>query len=234
MAFHARTVDTSRLREWSAGLLPPLPSDACWQVNASHVDAAIRYAKNTSPGPDGIPYSAYKYFAGSSSVLHACVGDMSSVSFSSLPDGFNHGNLSCLPKKPSGQCEDGSHYYTPEGTRPLSVVNTDNRILASSLRLRSEPIFNAWISGAQRGFLRGRSMIANIMDVDFVARIASFMHSMPALASFDFKAAFPSVSHEYMWAMLELIGVPARAIHAYKCLYVDNRQVVCFRGRRGK
>ena len=49
--------------------------------------------------------------------------------------------------------------YTPAGTRPLSFVKTDNRILASAARLRGEPVFVLWVSDLQPGFLRGRLMI---------------------------------------------------------------------------
>ena len=44
-----------------------------------------------------------------------------------------------------------------------------------------------------------------------------------ALILFDFKAAFPSISHDYMWAMLNHLGVPAHVLRAYKALYHNNK-----------
>jgi hypothetical protein len=80
-------------------------------------------------------------------------------------DEFNLGILCCLPKKTTGVDEDVGEFYEAPATRPLSLVNTDNRILASAARIRWEPTFSLWVSKLQRGFLKGRSMISNIVDV---------------------------------------------------------------------
>ena len=87
--------------------------------------------------------------------------------------GFNLDLLYCLPKKASAVHENMGEYYTPSDTRPLSIVNTDNRIIASAMRLTWEPIFNNWVSKVQRGFLKGRSMLANIIDIDEASTTAS-------------------------------------------------------------
>ena len=55
---------------------------------------------------------------------------------------------------------------TPADTHALSILTADNRLMASAFRLAWEPIFNQWVSSAQTGDLRGRSMLANIIDID--------------------------------------------------------------------
>ena len=84
---------------------------------------------------------------------------------------FNLGLLCCLPKKAAGVHDQFGEFYTPADTRPLSIVNTDNRIIASALRLAWEPIFYDWVSKAQIDFLKGRSMLANIIDIDEASMI---------------------------------------------------------------
>ena len=79
--------------------------------------------------------------------------------------------------------------------RPLTITNTDNRILCSAIHLHIEPIVAPGISRAQRGFLQGRSMLANVVDVDEAMLQAALSERDPAAVFFDFEAAFPSVDH---------------------------------------
>ena len=44
-----------------------------------------------------------------------------------------------LPKKIAGVDPLLGDYYTAADTRPLVIVNTDNRLLASAMRVRMEP-----------------------------------------------------------------------------------------------
>ena len=72
----------------------------------------------------------------------------------------------CLPKKPSGVDEDGHTYFDPSATRPLSLVNTDNRLLAAAARYKWEHMLGSRVHPAQRGFIKGRSILQNLIDID--------------------------------------------------------------------
>jgi flagellar motor switch protein FliG len=50
--------------------------------------------------------------------------------------------------------------------RPLNITNSDNRIICSAVRLHIEPIISPGISPVQRGFIKGRLMLSNLVDVD--------------------------------------------------------------------
>ena len=97
------------------------------------------------------------------------------------------------PKKPSGQLESGTQYYHLGATRPLNISNVDNRLLASAARMAWEPTLEKWISHMQRGFLKGRVMLHNILDIDYESTRISLKPQPGLLLLFDFKAAFPSV-----------------------------------------
>eukprot|EP00969_Alexandrium_andersonii_P100785 4445849-Alexandrium_andersonii.AAC.1 len=60
-----------------------------------------------------------------------------------------------LPKKASGSVPSLGDYYLPENTRPLSIVGTDNRILASAVKFCLHDYLEKWVSQAQQGFLNG-------------------------------------------------------------------------------
>ena len=98
--------------------------------------------------------------------------------------------------KSSGDCK-------PEDTRPLNITNTSNRLLANAVRLRIEPILERWITPMQRGFLSGRSMLANVVDVDEQMMISALEDNDPAAIFFDFEDASPSFLYMnfYSWSL---------------------------------
>ena len=75
------------------------------------------------------------------------------------PDTFNSSLLVCLPKKADGATATGEPIYDPAATRPLALVNCDNRIIAATAKRRWERTFAAYVHPAQRSFLPGRSIL---------------------------------------------------------------------------
>jgi hypothetical protein len=147
-------------------------------------------------GPDGIPFAAYAVknpaiaqiiHEVALAMLEGCEGP---------PEVFNQAFLLCLPKATAGTTDDGEDYVLASGTRPLSIVDSINRILASIFRVLLERHTTKWISSMQRGFIAGRSMINNVVDIDFAAQKVSIQSKRGAILLLDFKAAFPSMSHD--------------------------------------
>src|SRR4051794_23360394 len=62
------------------------------------------------------------------------------------PEGFNLGVLFLLPKKQTGLLSD---------TRPLSVTNTDNRLLATAVARGIMPAVDGYICPVQKVFWSG-------------------------------------------------------------------------------
>ena len=73
------------------------------------------------------------------------------------PEGFNHGLLYLLPKKVTGLLAD---------IRPLSVTNTDNRILAAVVARGIMPAVDALVEPSQRGFLAGKNSTEHIVTIN--------------------------------------------------------------------
>ena len=198
-------------------------------VTQGDVEKAILCSDNSAPGPDGIPYMAWRK-AGRLAVaiihgaLHQIQKDNFKVEY--LPMDFNTSFLCCLPKKPSGHDSIVGDFYAPKATRPLSLVNTDNRLMASAARIRVEPTMEAVISDMQRGFLRGRKMIRNVLDVDLRSMKIALKAERGALVLFDFEDAFPSISQEYLLSMLDALGVPSSFTQLVKAFYHDCRCIL--------
>ena len=106
-----------------------------WAPTRKDMSKALRLAGNTSPGPDGIPFSAWRALGETGlNTLHdvACAlrhegaSDLLEEAYFDQPGEerhqYNASNLVCLPKAPTTD-EHGTlgTYYLPQNTRPLSI-----------------------------------------------------------------------------------------------------------------
>ena len=242
-------IDMAALTRWLAQALHPPGSrpradDSLWAIRKKDVSRAIRCSGNSLPGPDRIPYVAWRKLGPlATDVLFDAARAMARSDFQvrireayeAETDGdhpFNLALLVCLPKKPVGQDPLLGDIYDAAGTRPLAIVDTANRILANAYRYRWEPTLAAWISPSQRGFLPGRSILANVLDIEEAAAHYSVTEEDPAILLFDFAAAFPSVHQTFLLRALEHIGLPPGALSVIKALYDCCSCVLCFAGER--
>ena len=59
-------------------------------------------------------------------------------------------------------------------------------------------------------------MFKNILEMDYLSKLYAFQEKEAALILFDFLAAFPSVSQEFLWMALEAISLPPAWIQVFK------------------
>ena len=234
--FSYKAHDEPTLHAWlheELGSDCPFGEDVNWEVSIEHVLHAIKVAPGTAAGPDGIPYKAWKKLGPlGAHTLHKAIGKLGEdnahsalCNMSGNKDHpghlFNLGNMVFLPKKPAGTDAILGDFYTANDVRPLVIVNTDNRLMASAVRHCLEPILAQWISQNQQGFIKSRSMLANVIDISHRAQTVSLQHDRPGMLLFDFKAAFPSLSHGYMHTVLKSLGLPSHILNFVLSLY-DN------------
>ena len=153
---HRRPNDKPRTNHNRPGF-PTASTD--WQIQLRDIAKAIKSSGQSAAGPDGIPYIAWRK-SGSLAIhiLHEAATALQSDQAISLlheihgddtrPHGheFNLGLLICLGKKPHSTHPEHGEVFRPASTRPLSIVNTDSRLLANAARLRWERLLNPWIS----------------------------------------------------------------------------------------
>jgi exonuclease III len=242
--FAARRLDRSRRLAWfrtdaadrqglHAAVQPLLVDGEAWRVRRSDVRRAVSMAGSSSPGPDGIPYSAWRLLGPLAiDVLHGALTELSAeqgqesllAAFPGDADGntaFNEATMVFIPKKVSREAQ-GIRYNEPGDARPLSIVNTDNRLMANAVRLRVEPLLAKAVSPAQRGFLPGRSMLQNVFEIDGEMRAASLQAEFPAAVFFDFAAAFPSLAHDLLRDVLDHLQLPRQFRAFVANLYLGN------------
>ncbi len=109
-----------------------------------------------------------------------------------------------IPKTSEAQTKAGQ--ARPGETRPLTLKNSDNKIIASAwLQCLKKP-YKGYVDPMQGGFVPGRQFLQNLLDIDTQARLDSMPKNGGQLAHmifFDFAAAFPSISHEWMWVVIK-------------------------------
>ena len=215
----------------------PLPtSPAAWHVRRKDIETSLKYSGNSSPGPDGIPFKAWRALGSLGvSILYDTATCLEKDDAQRLlvdaytdctDDGthhYNHSTLVCLPEKSTAKTTDGTEAYTTNNTHPLSIVNCDNRIVAAAARNRWEQHLTTWILPRQQGFLTKRSIIRNLLQLDTASMITSLTQPAGACVLLDFASAFPSISQEFLFEVLQHIGLPHESLNLLTALYSNSR-----------
>ena len=163
--FSARGVDLDLLRQWVADDIAARRVENNLQeamrgaqIERKHVATAVSRSNDSAPGPDGVPYLAWRLLKEDAiDVLYDAIRAMAQEDGPFHMTGryadFNHCLLLFSQEKNVGE-GDMASVYSPEGVRPLNVTNTDNRLVASSIRVAIEPILGQLVTMEQRGFMR--------------------------------------------------------------------------------
>ena len=119
---------------------------------------------------------------------------------------------------------DGTLWYAPKDTRPISIVNTDTRLIANVFRNTLTRFADKKCGPEQKGFLTKRYLLENVVDVDIESRRSYLKGQDWTFVLIDLTAAFPSFGHEYMFRTLKRQGVPDSFINAIQKLYLKNEK----------
>jgi hypothetical protein len=183
--------------------------------------ATIAAAKNSSAGPDGIPMAFYKALADIvGPILLEVVKD---IQIYSPPNGFNHALLYILPKSLSDLLD--KH-------RPISVPNADNIIVAGVFRRISIPVVKSFLEESQHAWIPGRRIQDPIKSFNKLFYEALENKEQLYLLLVDFAKAFDSVSHEFIFMVLEKLGFPQWYCNAVKHLLQGMGVFTTIRGTK--
>ena len=230
--FRQREVNAELTAKWLREDAQNLPGDyqnhlpnATVPITTFH--KAILSTQNSAPGRDGIPFKAWR------KVVDLAAGIFESAYQEMIaPDGldrmraewssFNESLMVFLPKKASSTLADGTEVFSPSSFRPLAITNTDNRILSSAVRLHIEHIVAPGISAEQRGFVKDRSMLANVLDIEEAMVDAALNQEEPLAVFLDFEAAFPSLNQDFIQQVLKARDWPMWMRRFVAVLYDNN------------
>ena len=124
----------------------------------------------------------------------------------------------------------GNFIRKPGKLRPLTLSNTDAKIVSKACSIPLTEIAEFTISSIQLDGLPGRQMIEHIINME--GEIIEFvMRKLPnsGILALDIASAFPSLSREYMFCILRRMHFPRRL---YRCLFNLHRKTrgrICLR-----
>ena len=157
--------------------------------------------KNTCPGPDGIPFQAWrKLHVHGAPIIQGVVASLAAGNLP--PPGYNNGLLFLVPK-------DGT--LMPTGTRPISVGNSDNRIGAQAVVVSITGAVYDSLHESQKGFISGRVFEDHIRELneDFYDAVESDEGGPNYFVLFmDTAKAFDSIDHDFIIEAIKRSGLP--------------------------
>jgi hypothetical protein len=179
------------------------------QPTLETVSQVIAKCRDSATGPDGIPFSIYRNMV---DIFAPIFLDLTlHMSGTGRPNSsFNLINLFFFPKG------DSNH---PSKLRPISVSNSDNRIIANVVRSLISPAIGEILDKSQRGFLARRSIEDNILGVNqaFYSHLES--KSDLHVLLHDFEKAYDSASRRFLFAVLKRVGTPDWIVRILELLF---------------
>ena len=194
------------------------PLEECISIN--EVEKAINRLNNLSaPGLDGLTAPFYKMFKKEIAPT-LCEMFNESILQGKLPLGLNLAVIKLLPKI--------DRPITVGDFRPISLINTDAKILAHILAERMKVTLSQLITGNQHAYLTGRQINVAIRRINDV--VGKRLSNGKCLMNIDFAKAFDTIDRCYIFKLLEKLRLSAFTLNAVRTLYDNTTAVIEING----
>ena len=195
------------------------------KITKDECEIALNSMKsNKSPGSDGIPMEFYKMFWADIHLMltylnHAYeIGELSATQ--------KRGILSLIFKK--------SDKELLKNWRPISLLNTDYKILTHELANRLKKVISKIISTDQNGYVKGRNIAYNIRLIQDVIDYFENENIEGAILFLDFQKAFDTVNHDFLIQVLETFNFGNSFIKWVKTIYCNAESCLANNGWTSK
>ena len=181
---------------------------------------------NKTPGTDGFPVEFYRYFW---EELGPLIHESFLYAFNNniLSSEQRRAVLRLIPKK-------DKNITQLKNWRPISLLNTDYKLLTHVLANRIQEVLSDIISKDQSGYLKGRYIGLNIRTIiDIISNVEENNDS--ALLTFlDFEKAFDKINWTFMFKTIDKFGFGVNFQKWVKILYTDIESCVINNGVTSK
>ena len=169
-------------------------------ITEEEVKIAVSKMNNgSSPGLDGIPVEFYKIFW---EYIKEPLLKSFQYSFETgiLSVSQRKGVISLLHKGKNLPKDDLKNW------RPISLTNSDYKILAKVLALRLSDVISTVIHDDQKGFIKGRRISDIIRELDDVIEYQKFKLQPGIILAIDYEKAFDTVSSDFILDAFKSFG----------------------------
>ena len=211
------------LREFRS-YLADFPRLGAAEAASCEGDALKQVGLNKSPRLDGLPYEVYMRM---SHMFVPILTDMFNHWFAqgAIPGSVTKGVITLLKKG-------GRHVWEGlDDYRPITLLNTELKILARVLANRLQLVISDLIGPEQTFAVKGRSIQDNLHLIrEVLERIKDDTES--ALISLDQSKAFDRVDHRFLASVLKTAGFKPEFRRWISMMYHNPQAVVQVNGRR--
>lgn len=211
--FDQEMIDTTYLEELNLSRLKPHDAEVLESpITIDEIKEAVKSLKrNKTPGLDGLSAEFYQFFwVKLGPFLLALYREIIEDDF--MNDTSTEGIISLL-EKPQ---KDGLRL---PNWRPLTLLTVDYKILAKIISNRVAPTLRYLIHPQQSGFVKGRYIAENILDLTTAVEHC-LVNSIPALAlTFDMAKAFDRLEYPALWAIMNAMGFGPKFLSMVRVLY---------------
>ena len=213
--------DTTNTKKF-CGKFKKAPADISWTIDRAEFDELIALRKDSTPGPDGIPYGVYRC-AGGLGAHFPCNAYKHLVEGGAVPEHFAISRTVFIPKS-SDIDENGRIIPSPEASRPLTLWNCDSKLLTSAI-CRGLHWYTVRSIHPSKRCVASRQMTDNIFEIETaaLAHVACAREESGVLLT-DFAAACTSVKHSWILSVIEKTELPG-FIGRFLSIYHDSMHV---------
>lgn len=221
--YEREPVDTSKRQSLLSNLSARLKPEQVLTCQKPFKKKDLLYAlmksnSRSSPGPDGLPFGFYEAtWSVTGPILKKAINYLLQDPLAK-PSHMTH--IVLLHKK--GEKDQLTN------KRPISLINTDERVMDRAINMRLAPILPSIIHPSQTGFIPGRWIGTNIETIQNA--IDDGEKYPGALAVIDFEKAYDRVDHGYLDAVLSCYGFPRPFINLIQAMTLGSHARVFLNG----
>ena len=189
-------------------------------LSENEVLLALKALNNKSaPGLDGLPAEFYKVFWNG---LKKYLMDSYKYSFKegALSPSQRQGVITLLHKGKELARDNLGNW------RPISLTNTDYKILTKALAIRLGKVIGSLVSTDQAGFIKGRNISALLRELADIIMCEKYRKSRGIILAIDFRKAFDTISKRFMLDTFKFFGFGQNFMRWIEVLLNERTAVV--------
>jgi hypothetical protein len=124
----------------------------------------------------------------------------------------------------------GKNPADPDSYRPITLLNTDVKIIAKVLAMRMGPALDGVVDDTQTGFVPGRDIADNVLfhleEVEYLAEV-----QQPGCILFlDFAKAYDKLDRPWLFMCMQRLGFPASTVRWVQLLLHGTTACITYNG----